>query len=300
MERQFIEWLGQQKFTTSGVPLGIGDDMAIVDGPSGCVLVSSDMMLDGVHFDSAKNSAAQIGRKAMACALSDCAAMAVRPIAATLSLALPPRNREADARAIVTAAAELANEFGAELVGGDTTCWSNPLAIDVSVTAMPYDAMEPIRRSGACVGDEIFVTGLLGGSRLGRHMTFRPRVDEAFRIATVWGTSLHAMIDVSDGLSLDLWRICEASGVGAVLDEQLLADVVSDDATRASEMNGQTPLQHALFDGEDFELLIAAAPDVIPDDLPVKPIGKIVASDLSIRRADQQLEPLEPKGYVHG
>ena len=121
-------------------------------------------------------------------------------------------------------------------------------------------------------------------------------------IAQALGANLHAMIDLSDGLSLDLYRLCRASGVGAKLNEALLQQVVSEDAKRASRQDGRTPLDHLLNDGEDFELLVSVADhraDTKPDDLGLSPIGVVTENGLLIETQDARLEPLRPEGYQH-
>lgn len=280
--------------------------MAVVDGGGGRVLVASDMLLDGVHFDSTRHDLAMIGRKAIACNLSDCAAMAVRPLAAVVSVALPGAWTLAKAKELFEGMFAVADEFGLAIVGGDTTSWRHPLAIDVAITAVPYDGIEPVRRSGARVGDTLCVTGKLGGSLMGRHLTFTPRVTEARTLAGALGNRLHAMMDISDGLSLDLWRMCDASGVGAVLSERLLLEVVSDAAKRMSEADGRPALEHALSDGEDFELLLAVDPNAgEPAEwsarlgVPIGPVGRITETGYGIELCDGRVETLQPKGYVH-
>lgn len=279
--------------------LGIGDDMAILPPGVASILLAADMLLDGVHFDSGLHSPEQIGRKAAACNLSDCAAMAVRPVAVTASLALPRTMDTADASCLLDAIAATAESFGAELVGGDTNRWSGPLALDVAILATPFEGIAPVTRSRARVGDRVFVSGLLGGSLRGRHMTFTPRVEEARALAAASGEALHAMIDITDGLSLDLWRVCEASRVGAILDEELLHAAASTDACAASAEDGRSVLDHVLSDGEDFELLFCLARDVAAFPIPCFPVGEIVDAGLSLRRRDGTLTPLEPRGYVH-
>ncbi|MGD2110151.1 MAG: thiamine-phosphate kinase [Phycisphaerae bacterium] len=309
-ELTFVDWLHKQQRTHPAMSLGIGDDMAVVNvgnaSRPGTLLVSSDMLLDGVHFDTRNQPLEKIGRKAIACGLSDCAAMAVKPVAAVVSVALPkvPGGPSAleDAKRLLEGMFAIADEYDLALVGGDTTSWEHPLAIDAAVTATPYEGIEPVRRDGAKRGDKLFVTGPLGGSLLGRHLEFTPRVHEAKALAEVLGTRLHAMMDVSDGLALDLWRMCQASGVGAVLSEQLLDRVISQDANRAAE-TGPTPsrtaLDHALGDGEDFELLLAVSGDATDAPAPLFPIGEITDHGLTLNRTDGRSEPLQPTGYTH-
>ena len=309
-ERELVRWLQQR----TGPPqwpvlLGIGDDMAVVEvggtatGGGATVVITSDMLMDGVHFDTRVHGLEQVGRKAIACSLSDCAAMAVKPVAATVSVAWPADGNIEDAKKLFEGAWAIAREFDCAIVGGDTTSWGHPLAVDVAMIAAEYPDQPVIPRSGARVGDTLYVTGPLGGSRLGRHMDFVPRVREARSIAAATGPHLHAMMDLSDGLSLDLHRMCEASNVGAELIEDLMARAVSDDARKASEADGVSPLQHALNDGEDFELLLAVGGDAPEppaiEDVYLHPIGRVVAVGVSLRRRDGTTQPVEPGGYEH-
>lgn len=301
-ELQFVEWLRGEQARERRLPavaLGIGDDMAAVTSSSRLILVSSDMLLDGVHFNTGRHELSQIGRKAIACSLSDCAAMAVQPIAVTVSVAFPATASLAEAQELYRGMYAIASEYDTALVGGDTNRWSHPLAIDVAITADPYEGIDPVTRAGARVGDTLYVTGPLGGSLLGRHLTFAPRVNEARRIAGTLGGHLHAMIDISDGLALDLWRLCEASRVGATVDEGRLRNVVSEDARKAAEDDDRTDLEHALGDGEDFELLIAAGGEMQVTDAPLFPIGEVTDGELRLCRLDGQVDRLEPRGWVH-
>ena len=301
-ELEFVEWLREQQTRRARHPsvvLGIGDDMAAVTSSSAMILVSSDMLLDGVHFDTGRHELSQIGRKAIACSLSDCAAMAVRPVAVTVSVAFPTETPLGDAQELYRGMYAIASEYETALAGGDTTRWNHPLAIDVAITAEPYEGIDPVTRAGAKVGDVLYVTGPLGGSLLGRHLMFTPRVLEARKIAEELGGGLHAMIDISDGLSLDLWRMCEASKVGATLKESRLQQVISPDAQEAADADDRTALEHALGDGEDFELLIAASSTATVTGIPLLPVGEVTDGDLLLRRTNDQVDRLEPKGWVH-
>ena len=295
----FVEWLRGRQQRHAAVRLGIGDDMAVVAAGLQDVLLTSDMLLDGVHFDTACQPLRKIGRKAMACGLSDCAAMAVRPIAATVSVALPTDGSIVQAQELYEGMFAIAGEYDLAIVGGDTTRWNRRLAIDVAVLAIPYAGIEPVTRSGAKLGDILYVTGRLGGSLLGRHLEFTPRVHEAHTLVHQLGGRVHAMMDISDGLALDLWRMCHASNVGAMLDEGRLEAVINEDAREAAVQDGRTPLDHALSDGEDFELLVAAEGDVSDTKVTLYPLGEVTSGGFSLRRLDGRVEPLEPKGYVH-
>jgi thiamine-monophosphate kinase len=107
------------------------------------------------------------------------------------------------------------------------------------------------------------------------------------------------MMDISDGLSLDLWRMCRASGVGATLNESEMGRVISPDAVGAAERDGRSPLEHALSDGEDFELLLAVEGGIVDSQAPVHPVGFVTESGFQWRRDDGSAIALEPKGYVH-
>lgn len=299
-ELEFVEWLrSQEQPRREDVALGIGDDMAALAAHAGLVLLTSDMLLDGVHFDTGRHSPAQIGRKAMACSLSDCAAMAVGPAAATVSVALPRQWSMEEAQQLFGGMLDMAGGFETVIVGGDTNRWGHPLAIDVTVAAAPYPNVDPVTRYLARPGDRLYVTGKLGGSLSGRHLAFTPRVREAQRLGEALGVRLHAMMDMSDGLSLDLWRMCRASKVGAVLDEQLLGAVVHDDARALAAQDGRAALEHALNDGEDFELLLAVEGEAAVEGVPLYAVGKIVSEGYTIRRMDGRVEVLAPQGFVH-
>jgi thiamine-monophosphate kinase len=157
--------------------------------------------------------------------------------------------------------------------------------------------IEPLTRSGARAGDLIFVTGPLGGSMLGRHMEFIPRVREA-RILAETG-SLTAMIDLSDGLSRDLANICSASNVGAEVESARIP--VHEDAI-AMRRDGHSPLEHALHDGEDYELLFTASPNVITAETLNKNariIGRISAKRGVFIVIDGKSVELVAKGWEH-
>jgi thiamine-monophosphate kinase len=298
-ELDFLQWLSQRAPKSPMLRCGIGDDMAILDPAAQSVLFSSDLLLDGVHFNCRTQRLDLIGRKALACCLSDCAAMAVRPIAATVSVAFPSGFSMDDARSLFEGIFTLAEEFRIAIAGGDTTTWGESLAVDVAILATPWERTQPVPRSGARAGDRLFVTGPLGGSLLGRHLGFTPRVSEAKALAKALGSRLHAMIDISDGLALDLWRLCQASGVGARLDEKMLEAVISDDAKRLAAQGESTPLEHALHDGEDFELLLAIDGGMEAYGGPIFEIGTIKESGFELRRAGGAVEALKNKGFIH-
>ncbi len=263
-ENNLVAWIASRfpvppVAAQSGVRMGIGDDMAMVATPGDAALATADMLMDGVHFDAAVHSPEQIGRKALAVSLSDCAAMAVQPRYALVSVALPNAWSIEQAQRLFVGMESLARAFDCAIVGGDTNSWSGPLVVDVTVLADAYTGIAPVRRDGAVPGDGLFVTGKLGGSLSGHHLAFTPRVDEARWLAERLGNDLHAMMDLSDGLATDAPRMAKASGCGFVFDAEAIESVVSDAAVAAASEDGRSAIRHALEDGEDFELLFAAA-----------------------------------------
>jgi thiamine-monophosphate kinase len=303
-EIEFVRWLRENaSHAASHARVGIGDDMAVLDLEGATVLLTTDMLLDGIHFRAAEHTLEQIGRKAVACSLSDCAAMAARPIAAAVSVAMPAGFGIADAKQLLAGMRDMADAFECEIIGGDTTAWNRPMAIDVCMIAIPYPGIEPALRSGARPGDVLGVTGRLGGSLRGHHLTFTPRVREGRAIAEALGRDLHAMMDLSDGLSLDLARMCEASGVGARLEALALADVASADALEAAGVDGRPALEHLLNDGEDFELLVAVAAETATppcmEALCLHRVGVVTVTGLTITDETGGEQTLEPRGYDH-
>lgn len=245
----------QSRLMSRDYPIGIGDDMAQIQLAGGVsVLITTDMFLEGTHFDLSKASIEQVGYKAMAANLSDCAAMATVPIAAVCSVGLPKGWGSDQLRALHLGITSIGDRFACPLIGGDITKWPNlsaGLAISISMLSRPINC-RPVRRSGAKAGDRIVVTGFLGGSLSGRHLCFVPRVAEALAITQI--AHINSMIDISDGLSSDLNHICRLSGVGAEVEASAIP--LSDAARRQPD-----PLKSAIGDGEDFELLFTLADD---------------------------------------
>ena len=308
-ENEFLNWIARQSdFDAARVPVGPGDDMAVVRCERDRLLVATDQVLDGVHFDLAAHGPAAAGRKAMARNLSDVAAMAALPVGAVASVAMPKGFSQADAEAIYAGLRELGDAFSCPLVGGDVATWGDAggrLQITVTIFAQPSGAtggIEPVLRSGARAGNALCVTGRLGGAWLtGRHLNFTPRVREAILLALRY--KLQAMIDISDGLAMDLGRLCKASGVGA----ELNAAAIPCHADALAGRTDITPLQAALHDGEDYELLFALpsrlAAKVCDDpNLPVEitRIGRITKEPgLVLVQPDGTREPLPEKGWEH-
>jgi len=288
-EFDFIAWVRQQQTRGDLVAVPAGDDLAVLKWPADDLLIiGADQVLDGVHFDSAVHSPQTIGRKAINRNLSDCAAMACLPAAAVATVALPRGTSIEYAKELYLGMKSAADVFEFPIVGGDTGSWDGKLALSVTILGRSA-GVNPITRSGAKPGDFIYVTGALGGSILGRHMSFMPRVHEARKLGA--GGDVTAMIDLSDGLSRDLRNLCESSGVGAIVDASAVP--IHEDAIKLRD--GRSPLEHALHDGEDYELLFTT-PAVHEE---YRRIGQIVAAPGVWLQQDNARTPLEPKGWEH-
>lgn len=229
--------------------VGPGDDCAVVPLPDTRWewQLTSDPVVEGVHF-LADAAPRLIGRKAVGRVLSDLAAMGGEPKWLLINISAPAHYPLDDLRSIYRGVNALARKYGAAVVGGDVG--KGPaLALHVfGIGQAPSGSS--VRRAGAMPGDRLYVTGTLGGSGAGRHLTFEPRVREGIWLREhEW---VRAMMDVSDGIARDLRRMLAVSGVGAVLYER---SIPVSRAARAVAVDGRSPLAHALMDGEDFELL---------------------------------------------
>jgi thiamine-monophosphate kinase len=304
MESSFIAWLRTVSPPHPALGVGLGDDAAVLTVAGGQLVVTTDLLTEGVDFLLSEHDPKRIGHKALAVNLSDLAAMAARPLAVVIALALPKQGGAELARQLYAGILPLAARHGVAIAGGDTNTWAGGLAISITALGTPT-ARGPLLRSGARPGDRILVTGTFGGSILGKHLDFEPRVAEALLLADRY--ELHAGIDVSDGLSLDVSRLAAESGCGASLDlSQIpLAAAASQLATQRAD--GSSALDHALSDGEDFELVLAVAPAVAeqilrdqPLDVPITSIGEFIAEPgLWESLPNGSRRALVPRGYEH-
>jgi thiamine-monophosphate kinase len=250
-ERRLIERLARLLPKSPDVCVGIGDDAAVVtvEGAAQDLVLTSDAVIEGTHF---VRSAApeKIGHKAVGRALSDLAAMGAEPLWALVDLVAPPETDSRRIERIYRGAVKLANHYGLTLVGGDT---ANGPCLELHVFGVgqvPKGAA--ILRSGARVGDAIYVTGALGGSLKGKHLSFDPRLEEGLWLReSGWA---NAMIDVSDGLATDLQHILDESGVGAAIRMDRIPVSKAAGARGSARATGA-----ALRDGEDFELLFTVS-----------------------------------------
>lgn len=277
--------------TDSSVICGIGDDTAVLKYTKDrYLLYTCDMLIEGVDFTS-KTRPGQIGHKALACSLSDIAAMGGVPRYALVSLGLRRRDAQSFVDGFYDGLRKLARKFKVNVVGGDLSA-SQKITVDVSVIGQVHKRNLTLRK-GAKAGDIIFVSGALGGSICGKHLSFIPRIKESNYLVSHY--KVNAMMDISDGLSLDLYRLCQASGVGAVIYEDLIP--VARQAKSFDE---------ALHMGEDFELLFTMPASLARKLIKsrgksFKAIGEIREKKFGLKLITRNYKEkvLEPKGYQH-
>ena len=333
----FIDFIKEHFKAPDGV-MGIGDDCAILpiwpirsvpawqwrkeaDMPGvnfttdwGELLVSTDLLMEGVHFLREESSPEDIGWKAAAVNLSDIAAMGGSPVATFLSIALPKDAQGEWAERFIKGYAEISDLFDVPLLGGDTTSSLRDLAINVCVLGR-CPSGKAIKRSGARPGDMIYVTGPLGDSAAGLQAILN-NLERTEDVATLIhrhkrpiprlraGTDLidtgvvGAMMDISDGIASDLRHILKASGVGAEVDLEKLP--ISEELKSICTRYGWNALELATGGGEDFELLFTAPEDIAQHvDFPIYPIGKIVEGRELHWLSDGQSCDFDSTGYKH-
>lgn len=292
----FRAWAGRS--SPKHVETGPGDDACVLRLNSGGVLlVTVDHAIAGRHFRP-DTPMELVGRKAVARSASDLAAMGVGlEWGATLATAaFPPGFPQALAEGLAHGLRAAAEEFGLPLVGGDIASYaSEGTPLTLTVTALGFSRERPVLRSGASVGDEVWVTGCLGGAWAGeRHLRFMPRLPEAAALRALLGDRLHAMMDVSDGLGLDLGRLASASGLRIEVESGLLP------------VSEGCDWRAAVGDGEDYELAFVAAPGsalpaVLPGGVPLTRIGRAVSGEgCHVRTSAGVWEDVTERGWVHG
>ncbi|MCA9072995.1 MAG: thiamine-monophosphate kinase, partial [Planctomycetaceae bacterium] len=232
--------------------------------------------------------------------LSDIGAMAGRPLAAVIGIVFNRKSGVQFARELQGGMLELANEFDVALIGGDTNTWDGPCVVGVTVLG-ETTGKGSVCRTGAKIGDWILTTGSFGGSLARKHFDFTPRVNEALALHQM--VELHAMIDVSDGLAADLYHILDESQVGASLWAEQIP--ISDEAKMSND--DRSPLEHALSDGEDFELLFTVSPEdgerllnSPPENVQLSHIGVIgPPGTYELVDGKGKTQPLKRSGWVH-
>jgi thiamine-monophosphate kinase len=255
-ELELIDWIRGRGLPGAGrgtVRVGPGDDCAVLAGVGRGheLLLKTDGLVEGVHFDR-RARPVEVGYKSVCRPLSDVAACGGRPVAAVVFVALRRRHAGAWARGLQRGLEKVARLFGCPTVGGDVSGTSGPTTIATALLGK-VPAGKALLRGAARPGDRIFVTGRLGGSILGKHLRFTPRLKEGEFLAGFRGVG--GCIDVSDGLARDLAHVLAESGkLGAELDATSIPV-----AAAARKMRGD-PLRRALCDGEDYELLFTVRP----------------------------------------
>lgn len=290
----------------TSVVRGAGDDCAVLDlgAPDRLFLFKTDAVVEGIHFKS-DAPPEKIGHKALARCLSDIAAMAGTPLAALVTIGLPAKCEVNFVESVYAGINATAKKHDVAVVGGETT--TNPERVLISVALLGWVPRgRVISRSGSKPGDAVFVSGELGGSLSGKHLDFEPRLVEARWLAGHF--SIHAMLDLSDGLAGDLRHLLKAAGAGA----EILTTAIP--ISRAAKLvsrteSNRTPLVSALTDGEDFELLFTVASrDAVPlldawkkqfPKLRLTCIGKIVTGEGVALRDKQGVRALNVHGYEH-
>ncbi|MCM8760249.1 MAG: thiamine-phosphate kinase [Candidatus Omnitrophica bacterium] len=300
-EDEIIEFIKRNlPIRQNSVVVGPGDDAAVLSYNSKeYLLLTTDCIVEDVHFNRKKTPLSLIARKAIAVNLSDIAAMGGVPLYGLVSIGLDKEPTRRDISQIVKGLYYMTERFRFDIVGGNITR-SDKLFIDVSL-AGKVEKKYLKMRSGAGPGDLIYVTGRLGGSRIKKHLTFIPRIKESREI--IKRVSVSSMMDISDGLSTDLIRLAKTGGVGFKI--YLDKIPVSTDAIKISKTREEAT-SHALNDGEDYELLFTVPKsyrDTVPESinsLPLTCIGEITKEKryrgISFEGKEVLIQPL---GYFH-
>ena len=310
-ELDLVHWIVSNARFGAGskVRIGPGDDAAVLKGTGvDELLFTVDEIVEGTHFRFSGfgfGPAARgrdVGYKAHASATSDLAAMGAEPLGAVAAVCLRQGQAGRLGRTIHQGLQESARAAGCPLVGGNVAETSGPVTLTVAVVGRAPKG-GAFLRSGARVGDRIYVTGELGGSILGRHLKPVPRLPEARLLRRVGGVG--SVIDISDGLGLDLFRVVRASKVGALIEADRVP--VSPAAVRLAKRTKRRPLEHALGDGEDYELLFTIDPrgakrleSTWKLRTRLTRIGEVIPKRQGLLiREGGRARPLAARGYVH-
>jgi thiamine-monophosphate kinase len=246
-EDRLLERLLSKLRTGRGIVLGPGDDCALVESGKRDLLdvLKTDCLVEDIHFDK-KTLPELVGWKAMARPLSDFAAMSAIPQFALVTLIVPSHREVSWVQRLYRGIEKAGRRFGVSVVGGETSDIKGPAVVSLSMTGF-VEKKRWVGRAGGKAGDDLLVTGRLGGSLRGQHLRFVPRISESRWLTENF--SVHAMMDLSDGLGTDLPRLAEASGLEFEVDEAALP------------RNPGCTTAQAISDGEDYELLFAISPN---------------------------------------
>lgn len=318
-----IDLLKQDTINDPGtVVAGIGDDAAVLlPTPRQLQLITTDMLVENIHFDLTTTTAMQLGYKSVAVNLSDIAAMGGVPRHAVVSIALPQHTAVDFVLNLYNGMKEICREHGVNIVGGDTVASPGGLVINVAVMG-EVEPSNLVKRSGAKAGDIVAVTNVLGSSSAGlallsrgeweeydfswplvtAHLTPRPQVKTGQLLAAHGATS---MDDISDGLASELHEIAKASNVSIqVIGEHI---PLSPELREAAQVLGKEPLDYALYGGEDFQLLFTMDPEqfavmnTIDPGAAITKIGEVLPPGEGVSLIDEtgQSRKLQPRGYNH-
>lgn len=294
--------------------VGIGDDCAVLPAGEGELLFSTDLLMEGVHFLRSESSPEDVGWKAAAVNLSDIAAMGGKPVATFLSIALPKDAQGEWAERFIEGYRQISSQYDVPLLGGDTTSSLRDIAVNVGILGRCQSGKR-LMRSGAKVGETIYVTGPLGDSAAGlqailkgirrseevktlieRHKHPLPRVDAG--VILIQSGKVGAMMDISDGIASDMRHIMKASKVGAVIALDRLP--LSSELISVCAEQGWDRYWLSTSGGEDFELLFTG-PDGLENELDIKvyPVGKIVDGNELRWTVEGSAVDYDYMGYKH-
>jgi len=301
-ELEFVRRIAHKFKVKKPVIHGIGDDCAVLQyTKEKYMLLTCDMIIEGTHFTK-KTSPYRIGWKAMAVNISDIASMGGVAKYALVSAGVPRGKGVKFLKEIVNGADAISKKFGVKIIGGDTNA-SDKTVLNVTLLG-EVEKKYLATRSGAKIGDLIFVTGTLGDGET-RHLDFLPRIKEARALVTNFKIS--SMIDLSDGLAMDLNRVAEASNVGARIYRSLIP--LAENAPPPRKIPPRmTQIDEFFSRGEDFELLFTASPreskKIIEqigekNNLPVTMIGEVVKKRSGVKLVEEngRVKPLKPVGF---
>jgi len=286
---------------------GIGDDAAVVKSGSRTLLLTSDMLIEGIHFDLSFTTFYQIGFKTLAVNISDIFAMGGKPKYFLLNIGVPQIYALNDIKEIYRGLNAIAKKFGIAIVGGDTCASKKGLTLSVTLIGETSNA---IRRNGARAGESIFVTGFLGDSAMGLYLLKKMRrnksripssnlklikshlMPEPAPLRSTAGVT--SMIDISDGLLIDLSHICRESNVGAVIYEDMVP--MSKELKTIAHNLRKDPLEYALKGGEDYLLLFTSAQRIRKDAVR---IGDIIRRGRYLVNSEGRRKSFKAEGYEH-
>ena len=307
MEKEFVDWLERNRRTEADlVSLGLGDDAAVIDWPASGLVVSTDTISDGTHFQVEHHDLEWIGHKAISVSLSDLAAMGAQPVFALVNFTCPAHFELDQLKRLFDGMWQTAHEFGVAIVGGDTNRWDGRLVIGSTVfggkTASAVSDFWKMENGKP--GDQVFVSGQLGGSILGKHIEFKPQVALARALANTY--HIDAATDITDSLALDLFSLARKSNCGFRIEADAIP--VANAARQLEKTSGQNAIEHALYDGEDFELILCVSNTIANDILTdqrlsqqLTRIGELTEQrEFLIRWApDENWKTLPIKGFEH-